>query len=269
MAAVPAAAAVAAACFLVRQAGEAPWPLVALSGLFIAQMGFLARTPARMAARQLWEALVRRAGRFELELRGGRLLLGSRLGPFRRGRAWSVAGIRRLVVRIYCPQAAGRPVSAQGPGECGCLAMEYEGQPELPLVGGWSAASTLVLAEDLWDRLVAVGDGLASPVRLRAVEVVRTSEEKLSPGPVDAAWYRHRRPSWLAWQLAGVTGLGALTGIATLAGPRPHSFVRVCLAGAWLLEIGVLAATFYLTGRGVSQNRAGHTDPAGGGPAGA
>src|SRR6266511_4732377 len=66
VAAVPAAAAALAVAFLVAYFPAVSWTLLALSGLFVIQMLFVARLPGRMA----WQGLVTSFGYGEIELRG-------------------------------------------------------------------------------------------------------------------------------------------------------------------------------------------------------
>ena len=251
LAAVPVAAGVVAVLFLVRHCQELPWPLLALGGLFPAQMAFLARWPLKFLAQWVWQGLVGALGHRDLEVRGGWLALVTRVGPVRRRDRRRVSGVVRLTVYVYEPQFGAGPGSAPPAGtprEYACLAAECDGAPRWLLVDGLARAEAVALAEDLNGRL-AVAETEGSLRGLPPVAVVETTQDALYPGAGGPGPPLLRRLWWLAWDLAGCVGLGALWFAAQQTTDWENSRTRLCLFAAGFVEVILLVATLKWPGR--------------------
>lgn len=229
LAAIPLALAVTAVVFLFRHADEIEGLLLALSALFVGQMGLIAFIPLQLlfGRKFFWSALAARYGHHELELNGPLLYLGARLGRIR-GKAIPVADLQRFIVYAYY-ESDGLEESGEAVRKpSGCLAVvEAPGRGPYPYVVGWPWPELRALAEDLQRRL---------PEPRPPVEVVETTEdaamELANPPSPDAEsarpWWARSRWFWLAWHGAGLVGLVALGRAAT--GRLPP----------WVMALGVL-----------------------------
>jgi hypothetical protein len=240
LAAVPLAGAVLAVLLMVKHFQAISWPLLALSCLFVAQMLFLARLPGGYSLILLRRAFVGALGHGELEVRGSRLRLGAAIGPLRWGEWRPVEEFRRVVVYVYPLRT--RPGAAESPQmqEDVVLAIECDKTPPWLLTGGFPLPLTLALAEDLNRRLEVAGAGLIPGKKFPPVEVIETTQDNVYPKDDTS---RRRWPWWLAWTLAGMVGLGALTAVARQTAAADSSPFRVLLPVAWVLEFFFLAVT--------------------------
>jgi hypothetical protein len=248
--AVPLAGAVLTVLFLVDHYRALSWPLRVLPLLFVAQMLYVARIPWKLFRGQLWRKLVYWFGHGELELRGGRFWLGSRVGPLRVGSRRDVSEFRRVVVYIY-PQK-GKNVPEQD-RECHVLSIECDNTAPLHLIAAFPREMTLALAEDLNHRL-----GIAPPSagvirKFPPVEVIATQEEQIYPEVVDADSYHRRWPRWLAWHLSGVVGLGALMFATGETGAGNSPLVHGLLFVAILLETMLIALSLVIATAGARE----------------
>ena len=259
MAAVPLAGAVLAVLLLANHFQAIPWPLLALSCLFVAQMLFLARLPGGYSLILLRRALVGALGHGELEVRGSRLRLGAGIGPLRWGDWRPVEEFRRVVVWVYPLRTRAGAAESPQVQEDVVLAIECDKTPPWLLTGGFPQPLTLALAEDLNRRLEVAGAGLTPGKKFPPVEVVETTQDTVYPKDETS---RRRWPWWLAWTLAGMVGLGALTAgahQAAGAGPLP---LGGWLFVAWLLEFFFLAVTISFAREALKKGRGKAEPPA-------
>lgn len=239
--------------FVSQRVQQIPWWLLALSCLFVLQMFYMAGLPWGLFRRMAWQRLAADFGYSELRLRDNRLLLGSRAGPFRVSQRRDIQEFRGLVVYSFLPENPASPsAEPTGPSapavadaECVVLAVECEETAPWHLVGGYSRAETLALAEDLHRRLTAAAGSLMPRKSLAPIAVIETDQATLYP-PLDPDFYRRRQPVWLAWHLAGTIGLGALTKIAFHTGAWQSREVCLLLCAGWILEAIVLTFTIVL-----------------------
>jgi hypothetical protein len=248
--AVPATGAGLAIAFLVRHFNQVSATLLMLSGLFVVQTLLLARLPWRLLKQQLWQKLAVSLGHGEVELRGDQLFLGSRVGFYRPGERRSVREFQRLVVHIpvssdavgTLPASTASESEAKRREERAVLALESNEKRPWLLVDGFSRTETMALADHLYRRL-----GVVTEQRLPPPLVRETPESALYP-PLRSDFYRRRRPWWLALQLSGMVGLGALTAAAIETGAWQSRNLRAALMVTWFLELLLLGFTILFTG---------------------
>jgi hypothetical protein len=241
--------AVLAVRFLVDQFQDLSALQVFLSCLFVAQLLFLARLPWAFFRRGLCRKLVAWFGHGEIELRGGRLLLGSRVGPLWWAHRRDVAEFLRVVVYGYSvpnpPLATGEPEK-----ERYVLSIECAGASPWHLIDGFPRAMTLALGEDLNRRLgTAATEGVMR--QFPPVEVIAAHEEKVYPTVVDAGYFRRRAPWWLAWHLSGTVGLATMAAATGDAEVWDTPGTRAVLFFGWLLEFAVITFTIGLAAQRV------------------
>jgi hypothetical protein len=256
--AVPLALGLMAAVFLIRHSHELSWPLIALPCLFVAHMVFLGRVPLRQLAGAVWLRLVVSLGCGELRLRGRWLEVTRRVGPLCRvGLRWPVASVRRVVAYVYRSEEAAGTAEEKPAPDLGCVAVEQEGAPPFPLVGGYPLDAAVALAEDLHRRLGVTLWEQAPSRRLPPVDVMKTSAEALRPRARCGLPSRRRVVYWLGWHLGGVIGLVALWAGARGTAARDTTTVLTVYGGS-LLEFFTIAFTVSLARQ---RKGSGKTDP--------
>jgi hypothetical protein len=255
---------VASAVFLATGAYESHPLLTAAAGLFVIQMAVAALLIASWL-RGVWRNVgVSLFGRYELELDGGRLYLGQRLGRYRFGRWSDVGDVAEVVLYQFPTAEAAAPPQRQAAesglehGEGNSLASFFAGlQPQYavavvdrpgaapyPYVIGITEAQGRELANDLVRRLdFARRRRSAAP--LPPVRVQTTTPEELerlslkdgsAPASTVPRWARW--PQRLTWVLPGCVGFVALAAAFFLGPQRSPGWVPLLVIGGvveWVL----------------------------------
>jgi hypothetical protein len=209
---------------------------VALCVPFSLQMSYVAYLAIKWGRNLAWQSLVRGFGRFEFGIQRDRVVLGARLGPFRRYSRWNVSRVKRLVVCVY-PE---KPVMG-APTECGNLAVELDnemprGEERAPivLVSGYSRKEIVALAEHFNQRMKAVGKGFVQARTMPAVEVIEIQNEAASAAPQTTSM-QTRMVRSLPFHMAGAVSLWFFTPAIQLLDWH-HLTVRTLWVAAGLLE---------------------------------
>jgi len=250
---IPVVAALLAAWFLWQSFDKASALLLGISILFVAQMAYVSRLPWLLLRQRLWHKLIDRFGHGEVELRGDRLILGSRVGVFSSGRKKDIREFRRIIVFVYQSAVPNQPQQVDATednqsNERVVLAIETNDEKPWLLVDGFSRDETLALATDLHRRLIAVAGRASEVPKLPEPVVIETQQDILYP-PLDPNFIRRRKPWWLALHITGAIGLAAITTIAIQTGAWQSPATKTSILMGWILETIILGTTLTLPNR--------------------